>query len=728
MTNVRTLIDKNRWDDVLKLIKRGKIDINKPVVGSQTLAHLAAAKNETNVLHYLADNQGVMLAKSDNSGTTPVHILAKYSYTDTLQYILNKYPEFSHLKDNKERTLLYLINKDTELSPLFKKLVEHTDLNTIVNGETVLNSNIKKTVNSNDNFYKKIVMLVENGSDINIPVDNPPLLQAVKLEKINIVKYLIDKKADVNITNSDYVTPLLSAVNIGNLNIVKLLVDNKADINFNGAEGDYNMLTLAVHNNQKNILKYLLKKGSTTDSVNRYLKTAIHSVLSTKQPLSTDTVTTLIYYSDMNILDKDNVTPLSLLIKNHNWKNYKYILKSKKLDIFNKDKNNISPIELVKTEDLPEFIDVVVDSYINHMDNSKNNNITNRCQNVVDQQCKNIVKKHIFSTKKSYFQNNSKLIKKQLSYVEGDYTNSGKFNSDAIHSMIYTVVLLKKYKMLGIPYQYYNKDKFITDKILHFTHITYEKKDHILSELIRIYTNYFYEILPYFIVWCDKDMYRIDKNLDFYMNTCLHNKTVRFILLKLTLVASSNGTHANIVVFDKKTGILERFEPYGVVPYIDGEQLDIMIEDKIGGIFQKYLDKTNRTLEYLSPKKYIKNVSFQIVSDDSNPLTRKLGDPVGYCLAWTFWYLELRLNNPDIHPSELVKIGFDTVLKYDSKYPFIDFIRNYASKLDSMKNKFLTDAGVDKKMVYSTIFTDADKNKIIDHLVKTFNITTVNTS
>ena len=47
--------------------------------------------------------------------------------------------------------------------------------------------------------------------------------------------------------------------------------------------------------------------------------------------------------------------------------------------------------------------------------------------------------------------------------------------------------------------------------------------------------------------------------------------------------------------------------------------------------------------------------SFQILSNDDSNYTKKLGDPIGYCLAWTLWYLEQRIGNPDINLDNLLK-------------------------------------------------------------------------
>ncbi len=207
------------------------------------------------------------------------------------------------------------------------------------------------------------------------------------------------------------------------------------------------------------------------------------------------------------------------------------------------------------------------------------------------------------------------------------------------------------------------------------------------------------------------------------MLKCLESAKVRFIFFKLTLVISDSGTHANIIIFDKKRGTLERFEPYGVIPYLDSDDLDKIIKEKIGGFLEDYLKKKKKKLIYYSPRDLMGDVSFQIISNDTDMEVKKLGDPTGYCLAWTFWYLEMRIQNSSIDPKELIKFSLKKIVNAKQKYRdqiFIDFIRRYAADLDNKKNKLLLQAGVDKSNVYNLAFKHNDHKKIMHKLIQEF--------
>ena len=121
------------------------------------------------------------------------------------------------------------------------------------------------------------------------------------------------------------------------------------------------------------------------------------------------------------------------------------------------------------------------------------------------------------------------------------------------------------------------------------------------------------------------------------------------------------------------------------------------------------------------------NISFQTISNDSELNVRKLGDPSGYCLAWTFWYLEMRINNPNIHPKQLVKKAVHSINKENNKkrakgkYVFIDFIRNYANKLDKLKNDFILQSGIEEYFLYNMVLKAEDQEKLMKNMVNAFN-------
>jgi hypothetical protein len=217
------------------------------------------------------------------------------------------------------------------------------------------------------------------------------------------------------------------------------------------------------------------------------------------------------------------------------------------------------------------------------------------------------------------------------------------------------------------------------------------------------------------IIWKNKDEHYFPKNLFIYCKDAIEDKQIRFVILKLTLIPTMNGTHANIILYDKKNKSAERFEPFGYNSLIDADVLDEKIK--------KYLEKIFGTITYTSPKDYLSKIKFQLISDDANPKIRKLGDPLGYCLAWTYWYLELRIGNPDIELYELIQKSFQKIKTlYGHTNDFLlNFIRDYAKTLDEIKNEMLLKVGVKKQDLYSVYQTINDASDVINKINTYYN-------
>jgi hypothetical protein len=181
------------------------------------------------------------------------------------------------------------------------------------------------------------------------------------------------------------------------------------------------------------------------------------------------------------------------------------------------------------------------------------------------------------------------------------------------------------------------------------------------------------------------------------------------------LITNDGISHANILIYDKKNNILERFEPYGYYIMLDNDALD----DKIYKYFKHIY---NKNITYVKPKDYLNKIKFQTLSNDMNIDVKKFNDPFGYCLAWTLWYLEMRLLNPETSSQNLVTESYDDIInKYGNKNnALIDFIRDFSCTLDNAKNTFLLkEIKINKNNLYDVTMTSNEK--IIKKIMDKFN-------
>ena len=133
----------------------------------------------------------------------------------------------------------------------------------------------------------------------------------------------------------------------------------------------------------------------------------------------------------------------------------------------------------------------------------------------------------------------------------------------------------------------------------------------------------------------------------------IKNIKTRFVLITISLIVGKDYTHANCIIIDKKNKSIRRFEPYGIT--------DLMDENDLDDFIHKNIEKTLKIkFKYIRPSDYLEKVKFQVISNDNNDDFRKMGDPMGYCLAWCMFFTELCLKNPNVSSTELFESIYNT--------------------------------------------------------------------
>lgn len=119
--------------------------------------------------------------------------------------------------------------------------------------------------------------LIDNGADVNQTDDSgaTPLHWAANKGYEAIAKVLINNGAEVDaVDNNFYATPLLWASYDGSLAVVKVLVNNGADVNMVNSMGNTALHNCAIQG-YPNIAKLLLKNAIDVSIVNYDGKTAL---------------------------------------------------------------------------------------------------------------------------------------------------------------------------------------------------------------------------------------------------------------------------------------------------------------------------------------------------------------------------------------------------------------------------------------------------------------------
>lgn len=111
---------------------------------------------------------------------------------------------------------------------------------------------------------------------------------------------------------------------------------------------------------------------------------------------------------------------------------------------------------------------------------------------------------------------------------------------------------------------------------------------------------------------------------------------------------SNNALHANILIYDKTSNTVERFDPYG---YTEAEFNPKELDEKIDQIFS-YL--TDKPVKYLSPIGYCPSKGPQVLEAISI-LENGIPFDNQTCTVWSLLYADTRLSNPQLSQRQVVE-------------------------------------------------------------------------
>lgn len=229
---IKYFIDNNLID-----IKNNNIDNNKSTF---LLLALNREKNSGNfeMSEYLL-NAGVDINFVDRyyhlNGKTALMIASEIGAINIVKLLLEKGANPDVLSDKWMTALDYakLKKNNEEIIDLLKNYGKNYGKNDEI-VEAIKNGNtnfVKTKVQNGLNINTKIKCSIDNWIS-NIESEYTLLNLAVNYEKIDIVNYLLNNKADVNIAETKYqMAPLHHAVRLGNYKIVELLVSFGSNIN-----------------------------------------------------------------------------------------------------------------------------------------------------------------------------------------------------------------------------------------------------------------------------------------------------------------------------------------------------------------------------------------------------------------------------------------------------------------------------------------------------------------
>lgn len=157
------------------------------------------------------------------------------------------------------------------------------------------------------------------------------------------------------------------------------------------------------------------------------------------------------------------------------------------------------------------------------------------------------------------------------------------------------------------------------------------------------------------------------KNLPRFLKS-MRGSEHAMILLRLVSKPKENGSvgyHLNTLLYNRKTNEIEHFEPHGSMLADDYDAEELYRQMK------EFLSKQVPDMVYVPPTGFCMNKTFfQRVEADEMGFTYEHG----MCAVWCYWYIQVRLANPELTRDEVVKRALKALHRIGS---FRTFIRNY---------------------------------------------------
>jgi hypothetical protein len=208
------------------------------------------------------------------------------------------------------------------------------------------------------------------------------------------------------------------------------------------------------------------------------------------------------------------------------------------------------------------------------------------------------------------------------------------------------------------------------------------------------------------IIWNNKDSYYIHPNLNLVINKIINDNKYQYVGLLLSYRTYFGGLHAMPILYDLKNKTIERWDSYGDNSVI--EDLDSILEEKL---------TWNTGLKYLGVNKLTNIFGIQDLSNERLPNNTKSGDFGGYCAAWTIWFIEHKILNPDVSTKQLIdktikKITQTWCDNNQRNHKIVDFIRDYSKTIQLRTEKLFKKQNWSYNEFTNNVYSDELGNNI----------------
>lgn len=692
------------------------IDLNIRDENNVYLLNYSLMKNDSKMAKILLDN-GAQTDIKDDDGKSILYYPIKYDNIELIKNILlinSKSISISihNIKDNNGNISIHYAIKLKKLD-IVKLLID--------NG-----SNVNYVDKDGNNSLHLAIMtrkfdivkaITPHITNINLQngKGNTAIQLAAQLENSLTFNYLLEhNEININIRNhGEERSPLITSVVINNNYQVNKLINAGADVNVQDYYGNM-ILHYAIINDNLNVLSNIINNPQINFNLwNIYGNLPFHIVFSKKYENYSQYMDIMINKTNLNTINNRDETCFYYICKFGLWKKYKNILIKKKLNIIVRTKNNDTLLQYINNQDINEFTNVIVESYIFRLRNSNkkwNSEWENICKNELHDE--SILDKFKVTKSNKYSDLCMDIVATKIkSIIDNGYNQcSIKSHPVSTSTTCINIDLEKNIDvctitgglidvLVGLIYLFKKHPETCGTIDADFTYN---------DQLYQYYADNEYErnmrddIINFEIIWVNENIF-FSTNFDNNLQRCIRNKSKKFIIIPVSIEYKNMG-HANYILYNKETNEAERFEPHGMYA-INYYYNDTLLDSVLSNKFKEF------NITYISPKQYLPRIGFQSI-ESVDKINRRIGDPKGFCVLWSVFYVDMRITYINISRDKLVQKLIHQIR--EQKMSFRNLIRNYSRNIIDLRDSYLKRADVDINDWMNDNIDDNTYNSIID--------------
>lgn len=710
------LISSHRWNEIIVILKKNKyIDLNIRDNSSYYLLNYAIMYNNYDLVKLLIENN-CKLDIIDGDQRNILYLPIKFNYLNILELLLKKSSNIGiSLNEMYDSDGLYPIHH----AVIFKNLNAVKILEKFTNNLNFENKNgdLPIHIAVRDNNIEIFNFIVEKMKDLNFQnkIGETIFHISCNYGYNEISEKLINYNIDVNVQDyENEISPIMYLIILSNAKIFDRIFD-RIDMRLQDFNGN-NILHYCILEDNSNFIDRIIEKEIDLNITNIYGKTVLHLIVGNfNDSFFKVNLKKIIYETDLNILDNDGNSIFFLICKNNLFDKLYDFLENKKINYLLKNKKNESAIEYIKKEKYSKFYDLITKSYLNIVRSSKlnfNNEIYNICKNKITSKEFNKINKNLNIDFKIEENGNdicnllfTKLIEQnKLVYPRTikNYCMDLKEFDKKVDFITYTGSTIDI--LFGIIY-IKNLFKNVLTSVTSNFNLNSTLEKYYISNKNKLVRKE--DFINFEIIWDGIKLF-FPNNIDSVLKEFSNNK-YNFLVIPLG-IELENGAHSNVIIFDKKRNLIERFEPNGSgFPY-NFNYNPISLDKELYLFFEMHFGK----IFYHAPSDFLPKIGFQVLeSIDKN---KKIGDPGGFCAVWCVWYSTMRIKYNTLENKTL-----NLKLIYKIKEQNIEFktlIRKFAKNIIDLRDKILTKNKIDINEWLNSSY-DRDKFKsIIDDIKK----------